>query len=72
MLKQSTETAEDVLFVPNDYYIRLLKELHGLSYRVKVGPAGKAYTTVRQELKNIERDMSSGDIIRNTKLAFKN
>ena len=63
-----TETYEDVLFIPNDYYIRLLIEFNSMSLRKTTT---QAYKTVRQELKTIERNMFAGDIIRNTKLAFK-
>ena len=69
---QNEESIEDVLFVPNDYYIRLLIEFNGMSRNYERGkPVNIAYKTVRKELTGIEIKMPVADIIRNTKLAFK-
>lgn len=64
------ETIEDVLFVPNDYYIRLLKEANQMSLSRR--KAVKSISAVWEDLKRIELNMSVGDIVRNTKLAFQN
>jgi hypothetical protein len=61
------ETIEDTLFIPNDYYIRLLQEFNTMAISKR---KTQAYVTVRQELADIEIKMPVGDIIRNTKLAF--
>lgn len=60
---------DDALFIPDDYYIQLLRDFNTMSLRKT---SNKAYQAVREDLKRIERGMSSADIIRNTKLAFKN
>jgi hypothetical protein len=60
---------DDALFIPDDYYIQLLRELNSMSLKKTTN---KAYHAVRENLKQIERTMSASDIIRNTKLAFKN
>lgn len=64
-----TETIEDVLFVPNDYYIRLLIESNNMSMSKR--KAVKSISAVWEDLKRIEKDMPVQDIVRNTKLAFK-
>lgn len=64
------ETIEDVLFVPNDYYIRLLKEANQMSLSKR--KAVKSISVVWEDLKRIELTMPVGDIVRNTKLAFQN
>jgi hypothetical protein len=66
---QIEETIEDVLFVPNDYYIRLLIESNNMSMLRR--KAVKSISVIWEDLKRIEKDMPVADIVRNTKLAFK-
>jgi hypothetical protein len=66
---QIEETIEDVLFVPNDYYIRLLIESNNMSMSRR--KAVKSISVVWEDLKRIEKDMPVADIVRNTTLAFK-
>jgi hypothetical protein len=70
------EDINEVLFVPNSYYIQLLKEFHYFTYAGKPGKLTrsemKTKEVVRAELAKIEVGMPSFDIIKNTKIAFEN